>query len=159
MRISLPFAFLALLFAEIAGFIFVGRVIGVSPTLLLVFAGMVLGIALLRRHGVQTLMRVREELAAGRSPGKPLAEGAIAALGALLVAIPGFLTDIAGLLLFVSAVRRSVLRLSRRRFAVASRAAGGRSSGRDGVVDLDPEEYRRTDRADSPWQLRGPSKA
>src|SRR5262245_2157221 len=90
---------LAFLLAEIAGFILVGEVLGVLPTLALVLIGLAAGILLLRRQGLETLMRVKADVEAGRRPGRSLADGAAVAAAALLIAIPGFVSDVFGLLL------------------------------------------------------------
>ncbi len=157
MRIPFSFLFLALVLGEIAGFVLVGEAIGVLGTLGLVLLGMVAGVALLRHHGVETLMRVRSELAANRPPARPLAEGAILALASLLIILPGFLTDIAGVLLFVPLVREGLWRRFKNKVEVRSAHAGRPSASRGGVVDLDQSEYGEaaTGRAhpDSPWRL------
>lgn len=101
MRIPLHFVFLLFVLAEIAGFIVVGKAIGILPTLGLLLAAMVLGLLLLRQQSVATLLSVRAELAAGGTPARPIAEGAVLAAASLLIMLPGFLTDIAGILLFI----------------------------------------------------------
>jgi UPF0716 protein FxsA len=150
MRIRIFPVFLAVVFAEIAGFILVGRTLGVLPTLGLVLLGMVGGLSLLRAHGLATLLKVRAETEAGRLPARPLAEGAILALGAILIIVPGFLTDIAGLVLLVPWVRERLWRLLRARLDAA--IVRPPVNGAGGVVDLDREDYARRPRSDSPWR-------
>jgi UPF0716 protein FxsA len=155
MRIPIPFILLTLVFAEIAGFILVGEAIGVLPTLGLVLLGMAAGVVLLRRQGVATLTRLRAELAADRPSARPLAEGAVLAVAALLLILPGFLTDLFGLLLFVPFVRESVFRAFRGRVVV--RTAGGSQQRTVGpVVDLDRTDYARGQggaNPESPWRV------
>jgi UPF0716 protein FxsA len=155
MRIPVSFLLLAVLFAEIAGFIIVGQAIGVLPTLALVLLGMVAGTLLLRRHGVATLVRVRQELAANRPPTRPLAEGALLAIGSLLLILPGFLSDILGLLLFVPFVRARIYAAVRTRAPL--RASTARYEGGP-VVDLDRQDYGAADGdanegSHSPWRI------
>lgn len=155
----MPFslAFLVLVLTEIALFIVVGGAFGVLATLGLVLFGMVAGVIVLRRQGVATLMRVRAEVEAGRRTEQPLAEGAAIAVAALLIVLPGFLTDLVGLALFVPAIRGALWRTIRRHatFATASQA---RPHPRPApVIDLEESEYGATPRADSPWRPdRGP---
>ncbi len=164
MRIPFSVLFLLLVLGEIAVFIQVGQAIGVLATLGLTLFGMVAGALLLRSHGMATLMRVQAEIEAGRSPGRPLADGAMTAIAALLLMLPGFLTDAMGLLLFVPPVREAIWRgLSHRIKVVRSSAGGPRRQRRGPVVDLDPSQYGSRPRADSPWRqdrpdatLRGP---
>jgi UPF0716 protein FxsA len=154
MRIPFSLAFLLLLLAEIATFIWVGEAIGVLATLGLILFGMIAGAILLRRQGVATVMRVRAEMEAGRAPARPLAEGAATAVGALLIILPGFLTDLAGLLLFVPPVRGALIRAIGRRARTATAAQGLRPA-RERVIELDQSEYGARPRRDSPWHQDG----
>ncbi len=157
MRIPIPLLLLALVFGEIAGFILVGEAIGVLPTLGLVLLGMAAGVLLLRRQGVATLMRLRAELATDRPSARPLAEGALLAFAALLILVPGFITDLVGILLYVPVIREFFWRGVRGRVEVrTSRYPQPRGGGP--VVELDGADYahspRRTDaNSDSPWRL------
>jgi UPF0716 protein FxsA len=107
MPLILPFI-LALPFIEFYGFIAVGSLIGLWPTLALVAASMVTGIVILRRRGYATLELAQKSLAKRESPLPPLLHGlTIAVAGALLV-IPGFFTDIVALLLLMPSVRSAL---------------------------------------------------
>lgn len=159
MRVPIPLLFLALVFGEIAGFILVGQAIGVLPTLGLVFLGMAAGVLLLRRQGVAPLMRLRAELATDPPSARPLAEGALLAFAALLILVPGFITDLVGILLYVPVIREFFWRGVRSRVEVRT---SGYPQPRPGgpVVDLDGADYarspRRTDASsDGPWRLPG----
>jgi UPF0716 protein FxsA len=154
MRIPFSLIFLFLVLAEIAVFIQVGAAIGVMATLGLTLLGMIAGALLLRVHGTATLVRVRAEIEAGRTPARPLGEGAALAAAALLIILPGFLTDLMGVLLFLPPVRAALWRAVRRRVQVVAPASGGPSS-RAPVVDLDQSEYGAAPRADSPWRTDG----
>lgn len=106
----LPFLFLSLPIAEIATFIVVGGAIGVLPTIALVLLAAFAGVAVIRRQGVQTLGRLQASLDSGGDPSGPLAHGALLFIAGVLLVIPGFLTDIVGLLLLVPAVRAALVR-------------------------------------------------
>ncbi len=158
MRVPFSLIVLVLLLAEIAAFIFVGEAIGVGATLALVLLSMIAGVLLLRRQGVATLMRIRAESAAGRVPAKPLLDGAVLALAALLMITPGFITDIAGLLLFVPAVRGALWRRIRGRLDVRMARQEGFRPVAPNVVELDHSEFSSAPRVDSPWRRdSGPS--
>ncbi len=155
MRIPIFLAFLVLVLGEIAVFIWVGEAVGVLATLGLILFGMIAGILLLRWQGVATLMRVRAEVDAGRTPTRPLADGAAQAIAAMLVILPGFLTDILGILLFLPPVRGALFQAVRRRIRVQREAAGGTRPARDRVIELDQSEYGAQPRPDSPWRHGG----
>jgi len=148
--------------AEIAVFIAVGKAIGILPTILLTFATAIGGALLMRRQGLETLARLRLEMDAGRVPGETLGHGGMILLAGMLLLVPGFLTDIVGLLLFLPPVRRLVWAVLSRGMT-ATIVTGSTRSGPRGprVVDLEPDAYRRTDdgprlRDDSsPWRPGG----
>jgi UPF0716 protein FxsA len=156
MRIPVSAILAALILAEIAGFILVGQAIGVLPTLALVLFGMVAGAMLLRQLGISTLIKAQAEVSAGRTPARPLAEGAVKAVAALLILLPGFVSDLLGILLLVPFVREQLWRAIRRKVSVRSATFGSASHPRDHVIDLDQNEYGRTERKsgrDTPWRL------
>lgn len=155
MRTPLVFLVLLYVFAEIAGFILVGQAIGVVATLALTLLSMVVGVALLRWQSVATLTRIRADLAARRAPARPLLDGAMLALAALLMIVPGFLTDAAGILLFIPAIRGSIWRRLSRRFKVGAAANDAPYLVGGAVVELDRESYVLKSGTDTPWRRNG----
>ena len=148
----LPLALIALPLIEIAGFAFVGGLIGVLPTLALVVATTLLGAALLRIQGIGALGRIRQTLEAGGAPGRELVHGLMIALAGLLLVIPGFFTDILGLLLFIPPLREVVWRFLKARIVVVNATTGAGPSGfrreRERTIDLGSEDFSRQDRPD-----------
>ena len=100
--------FLLLPIAEIATFIVVGDWIGVGPTIGLVILSVILGSVLIRWQGLSVLKRAQEAAERGESPVGAVFEGFCVVVAGLLLIIPGFLTDIVGLLLFVRPVRNAL---------------------------------------------------
>jgi len=149
-RLLLPLFFLLLPLGEIAGFILVGRRIGVWPTLGLVVLSAVVGIMLIRVQGLGALARLRRAAAEGGEPGKALLDTAMIVLAGFLLLVPGFLTDLIGLLLFLPPFRRWLWNRFKRNFTVVDITAGPRRSppddGPQRVIDLDEDEFRRDDR-------------
>ncbi|MGQ7959525.1 FxsA family protein [Pseudomonas sp. SP16.1] len=111
------FLFLFLLFPiiELALLIKVGSAIGVLPTLLLVIGTAVLGSVLLRIAGVATAWRAREKLAHGELPEQEMLEGLLIAVGGGLLLLPGFISDIFGVLCLIPFTRRLLVGKIRRR--------------------------------------------
>lgn len=140
----LPFLFIALLLAEIAGFALVGSMAGVLATVLLAVATSVLGAALLRIQGLGALARIRETMETGASPGRDLVHGLMIAIAGLLLVVPGFVTDIFGLMLFVPPLRELVWRFLKARIVVVDADVGAsfRRSG-PATIDLDEEDFSR----------------
>ncbi|AEB45184.1 MULTISPECIES: FxsA family protein [Micromonospora] len=109
MRRSLRFVPLALLVsvvAELAVFVLVGRAIGFGAATLLVFAASLLGMVLLRREGIRAWRGFREAAQSGRPPGRQVTDGLVGLLGALLLATPGLVSGLVGVVLLVPPVRK-----------------------------------------------------
>jgi len=153
--------------AEIAGFVLVGRALGLWVTLGLVVGTAILGAFLLRSQGMQILRQISAESREGRMPGRTLVDGAMIVVAGILLLLPGFLTDIIGLALFIPFVRSFLWSLIGRRIVVVrtSRSTGHHyDGGRTGpagqkpgpVVDLDEEDFHRDGNSSgsgssSPW--------
>ena len=160
LRISfLPLFLLALPLLEIAGFVIVGREVGALATVGLVLASGIAGVLLLRNQGFGVMARVRAEMAGGGDPSRQLAHGAMIVVAAILLIIPGFITDIIGLLLFLPPVRDLAWSRLKGRIVVATDfSAGGFRRSRDRVIDLDDGDYSREDDLkrgpdhNSPWR-------
>ncbi len=100
----------ALPFLEIAGFVWIGGKLGVALTLLWVLAAMVGGLLLLRRTGLQAVGKLRQAMAEGKEPGSTMLDAACFAAAAMLLIIPGFVSDALALALLLPATRHWLLR-------------------------------------------------
>lgn len=132
---------------EIALFIVVGGALGLWPTLALVIASSVAGLAVMRGHGAQSLARLQASLEQGGDPTGPLAHGALLMIAGILLFVPGFLTSACGLLLLVPPVRRWMIgrgaghmtvRATRFRRPGAA-APRGETRSRPGTIDAEYE--------------------
>lgn len=100
---------LAMLVAEVAVIVAVGEVIGGLVTILLLIAVSVVGVVMLRRQGLRTLTAFTEAVRNRRDPQPELVDGVLIGIAAGFVLFPGFLTDVAALLLLFPPTR-AVLR-------------------------------------------------
>ncbi|MEU6264420.1 FxsA family protein [Saccharopolyspora shandongensis] len=104
---------------EIAVLVAVGQAIGVLPTVGLLIAAAVLGTWLVRWQGRRTLQEFRAAARQRRPPEKELSDGVLIAAAGLLIIMPGFLSDIAGLLCLFpptrALLRNRMLRAAERR--------------------------------------------
>lgn len=91
---------------EIALFVTVGSWVGVLGTLAIVLGSGVAGVWVLRRQGVQLGQALRQNMGAGRDP---VAHSGLIALGAVLLILPGFLTDMIGLAMLAPPVRAVII--------------------------------------------------
>lgn len=110
---------------EISLFVTVGSWIGLLGTLLVIGGSGVAGVMILRGQGTRLGQAVR-----GNAAG-PLAHSGLIGLAAVLLILPGFLTDVLGLLLLVPLVRQIIIA----RVGSRLQAAGVRTHARGEVVD------------------------
>lgn len=84
----------------------VGASLGAITTIcLLIMAGMA-GMALLRQQSFSTLLRVEQRLQAGELPATDILEGFVLSFAALLLLIPGFISDLLAIPLLIPPLRR-----------------------------------------------------
>ena len=102
----LLFLFITLPLLELYLLIRVGAAIGVLETILLCVFTAVLGAALLRRQGLQTLANIQSRLDRRELPAADLLHGALLLLSGALLLTPGFVTDFFGFICLVPAFRR-----------------------------------------------------
>ena len=88
-----------LVLLELTVMIEVGSVIGALPTVGLLVLTAVLGSSLVRSEGIKTLFSAQQKMQQGEMPGREVMGGMMLALAGLLLIIPGFVTDIFGVLL------------------------------------------------------------
>lgn len=166
MRFSfLPLVVLLMPILEIAGFIVVGKAIGLWLTLALIVFTSFLGLLILRLGGLSMVRNLQDAGRTGAQPADELVNGAMRVVAGILLFIPGFITDIIGLLLLSPAVRRFFWKTFGPRVVVASSfrqsgfGAGSQSgfrndpqdSGNSRVVDLDEGDFHREGPGNSPW--------
>ena len=94
---------------EIYLFIKVGSEIGALNTILLILATAVLGIWYARYEGFNTLRSGMSQLVKNELPLYEIVSGAAIAFAALLLILPGFATDIIGILLVFPVTRKIIL--------------------------------------------------
>lgn len=146
-RITIAILILLLPLIEIAGFVIVGRQIGLLATLLLVIASAVLGMAILRRQGFQALSKLRQQNLPRDLPAETFFDTALVLLAGLLLLVPGFFTDLIAILLLVPFVRSVIARRLAARAVVVNFDASvdprGPHPQQPRTIDLDTNDYNR----------------
>ena len=95
---------------EIYLFIKVGSQIGAFNTVLLIFISAFFGIFYARYEGFNTLMAGMKQLVKNEMPVYEIISGAALAFAALLLILPGFATDLLGLLIIFPPTRKLILK-------------------------------------------------
>ena len=93
---------------EIYLLIKIGSQIGAITTILLIFATAVIGVYYAKYEGLNTLKSGFMQLSRNESPTYEVISGAAIAFAALLLIIPGFVTDIIGFLLIFPVSRKLI---------------------------------------------------
>ena len=95
---------------EIYIMIKVGGVIGPLNTVLLIFLTAITGVYFAKMQGLNTIKSGFNQLVKNEIPIYEIISGAALAFAALLLIIPGFLTDIVGFLLIIPITRKLFIR-------------------------------------------------
>jgi UPF0716 protein FxsA len=95
--------------------VLVGRYLGFWPTVAIVLLSGVIGAQLTRRQGLSVWRSLQADLAAGRVPAQGLMDCVLILIAGGMMIAPGFLTDIAALLLLLPPIRSVIKRWARRR--------------------------------------------
>jgi UPF0716 protein FxsA len=130
----LPFllrlAFVLYVAAEIALVVLAVRWLGGWVTFLLMVATSLLGGWLLRSEGARVFQAVREAAREGGAPARAVGDTRVVMAGGVLLVLPGFLTDLAGLVVLAPPARP----LARRVLGRAPLTARGRGHQAQGPV-------------------------
>jgi UPF0716 protein FxsA len=94
---GLVFAFILVSVAEVWLLSAVGQRIGVLPTLAILIAEAALGAWLMRREGTKAWRALTDAYGTGRMPTGQLADAALVLVGGIMLILPGFFTDVLGL--------------------------------------------------------------
>ncbi|MGD8982976.1 MAG: FxsA family protein [Desulfobacteraceae bacterium] len=116
MLLKLFLAFTIIPFIEIYLLIKIGSYLGAFNTVVIVILTACLGALLARYQGFQTMLRVRQSLERGEMPAEDLLDALLILLAGIVLLTPGFLTDLAGLMILIPATRLMFKRWLRKKF-------------------------------------------
>ena len=103
---------------EIYLMIKIGGFIGAFNTIFLIFFTAVTGIYFARLAGLSTLKSGISQIVKNENPIYEIISGAALAFAALLLIIPGFLTDFIGFLLIIPFTRKIIIKLISSKFKI-----------------------------------------
>jgi len=98
--------FFVLAWIEISLFIQVAHVMGVLMTMLLVVFTSCIGVSLVKNQGMKNFMLMQEKLARNESPATEMIKSVSLIIAGFLLLLPGFFTDLLGLLLLLPPVQK-----------------------------------------------------
>lgn len=109
--------FIGGILAEIWTLLTFARTVGIGATLLWLLTAAVLGVVLIRLHGLATARRVQEMMARGEFPGPAMLDGLAVVIAGILLTVPGLLSDAVAAILLVRPLRNLMLAWAARRWA------------------------------------------
>jgi len=95
---------------EIYLFIKIGSQIGAISTIFLIFTTAIIGVYYAKYEGLNTLKSAYDQLSNNQPPTYEMISGAVIALGAIMLIIPGFGTDLIGFLIIFPLTRKILLK-------------------------------------------------
>ena len=122
---------------EIYLMIKVGGVIGAFNTIFLIFFTAAAGIYFARLAGLSTLRSGFDQLIKNEIPVYEIISGAALAFAALLLIIPGFLTDIIGFLLIIPITRKIFIK------SISSKFKNKNVNNNEDIIEGNSEEVQQ----------------
>jgi len=113
---SILLAIILIPIVEIYLLIKIGSQIGAITTILLIFTTAIVGIYYAKYEGLNTLKSGFIQISKNETPAYEVISGAAIALGAILLIIPGFVTDFLGFLLIFPISRKLIFYKLKKRF-------------------------------------------
>lgn len=95
---------------ELAILVYLGTIVGVLYTILIVVATGLIGAFLARSQGIATFNQIRSRIEQGVLPGDELLQGMLILVGGLLLLTPGLITDLTGFLMIIPQTRNIVVK-------------------------------------------------
>ena len=120
---------------EIYLLIKVGGIIGAFNTIFLIFFTAIMGVYFARLEGLNAVRSGFSQLVKNELPIYEIISGAALAFAALLLIIPGFLTDLVGFLLIVPVTRKFFIRSISSKF--------NRKKNDEGIIEGSVEEDKQ----------------
>jgi len=121
---------------EIYLMIKIGNVIGALNTILLIFFTAITGVYFAKLAGLNTLRSGLSQIVKNEIPIYEIISGAALAFAALLLIIPGFLTDILGFLLIIPITRKFFIKSISSKF----KKKENNENVIEGIIDEENEE-------------------
>lgn len=151
----MPVVLLLYVIAEVVAVWAVASAVGILWTIVLLLGGAFLGTWLARREGGKVAGALFSATRAGKPGYREITDSMLVALGGLLILLPGFITDLAGILVMLPPGRGLIRKQWLRKMERAGYRASESSAHRIVVVDGEVVSDDKDDGAD-PWRDYGP---
>ncbi|RIJ66727.1 FxsA family protein [Rummeliibacillus sp. POC4] len=83
-----------------------GKLIGMIPTMFLIVVTGLLGIYIAKSKGLNAFQQLKAAIENGQAPGDAIIDGVLTFIGSIILVLPGFISDIIGILLIIPITRK-----------------------------------------------------
>ena len=104
----IPLLLLILVVFELYLLFLASKSFGLLKVLVLIIITAVLGISYIKKQGLKTITKVRERVSSGKSPNSEFIQGLLLAFGGVFLLIPGFISDLIGLVFALPFTRKQI---------------------------------------------------
>ena len=104
----IPLLLLILVVFELYLLFLASKFLGSLKVLALIIITAVLGISYIKKQGLKTITKVRERISSGKSPNSEFIQGLLLAFGGVFLLIPGFISDLIGLVFALPFTRKQI---------------------------------------------------
>ena len=104
----IPLLLLSLIVFELYVLFLASESIGSLKVLALIIMTAVLGISYIKKQGIKTITKARERISSGKSPNSEFIQGLLLAFGGVFLLIPGFISDLIGLVFALPFTRKQI---------------------------------------------------
>ena len=143
---------------EISAFVEIGGEIGVLLTLIGIFVTGAIGIWLLRTQGRVVMTSLQKQVARGEAPLASIADSLSLLLGAVLMLIPGYVSDAMGLMMFVPGIRTLVGAMLMKNIGKAGRFGFMGRGPMGAKAGFGPNDFKSGDFGSGGFNSRGPDR-
>ena len=105
LRQIIPLLFIIIPIIEIILFIEIGSILGSFNTILMIFLSAFLGIYLIKHGSISYMHEIQSKIMQGIRPDADILSGILIFLSGILLVLPGFFTDVFGLILILKPIQ------------------------------------------------------
>ena len=109
LRQIIPLLFIIIPIIEIILFIEIGSILGSFNTILIIFLSAFSGIYLIKHGSISYMHEIRSKIMQGIRPDAEILSGILLFLSGILLVLPGFFTDVFGLLLIFKPIQSVIV--------------------------------------------------
>ncbi|OCG20502.1 FxsA family protein [Gilliamella sp. App4-10] len=126
--------FFIYVYFEVSFFITVANTMGVFLALICIIATSILGFSLVKSQGLKNLSIMQQKIANNQSPKNEIIKSVALLFAGFFLLIPGFLTDILGVILLIPHVQKHIVEFIIRKIPITSKFSSSQTHEQDSDI-------------------------